>query len=471
VSDPLGGAASPTDAGAGHPSGPAPPAGAGGALPPVATRKEVWGWGLYDFANSPFATTILAVIFNRYFVEALAGGAEGVELWLPGGAVRIPGLTLFTYTVAAAMLVVALLAPLLGADYSGKKKRFLAVFCYVGAGATAMLWFAEPGMWVWGVTFFLVAQVGFAASNVFYNAFLPEISTERNIGWISGFGFTLGYLGGSLLLALNLVMLRFPGWLGADEPFTPQDTFLSVAVWWAFFAVPTLLWVRDRPSLAARVHGKSWVRIGFERLARTFRRVRDYSELSKFLVAFLIYNDGIQTVIVVAAIFVEQELGMPEGQVVGLFLVIQMTAFLGAILLGLASDWLGCKRTVVLTLLAWVGVAVWGWQLGFTGDPMAEVWALGIVVGLILGGSQSASRALQGTFTPDENSAEFFSFYGIVGKFSAVLGPFTYGSVYAMTGDVRASILALVVFFVAGLAILLWVDEARGTAQASQPVI
>lgn len=447
--------------------------GDGHTVPPAATRKEVWGWGLYDFANSPFATTILAVIFNRYFVEVLAGGAEGVEIALPGGAVRVPGLTLFTYTVAASMLLVALLAPLLGAiaDYSGRKKRFLAAFCYLGVGATAMLWFAEPGAWVWGAGFFLLGQVGFAAANVFYNAFLPEISTGRNIGWISGFGFTLGYLGGSLLLALNLVMLRFPGWLGADAPFTPQDTFLSVAVWWGIFAVPTLLWVRDRPSLAERVHDKSYVRIGFDRLRKTFRRLRSYSELSKFLAAFLIYNDGIQTVIVVAAVFVEQELGLPEGQVVGLFLVIQMTAFLGAIVLGAASDWLGCKNTVMLTLLAWVGVAVWGWQLGFTGETVTEVWALGIVVGLILGGSQSASRALQGTFTPDENSAEFFSFFGIVGKFSAVLGPFTYGSVYAVTGDIRASILALVVFFVAGLAMLSWVDEERGKAQAREFVV
>lgn len=465
MSDLLGGARPP----AGTTSSEPQPAG----VPPAATRKEVWGWGLYDFANSPFATTILAVIFNRYFVEALAGGAEGVELPLPGGVVRLPGLTLFTYTVAAAMLVVALLAPLLGAiaDYSGRKKLFLAAFCYLGAAATAMLWFAEPGRWAWGAAFFFLGQVGFAASNVFYNAFLPEISTEKNIGWISGFGFTLGYLGGSLLLALNLLMLRFPGWLGADEPFAPQDTFLSVAVWWAVFAVPTLLWVRDRPSRARRVHDRSYVRIGLERLGKTFRRVRNYSELSKFLVAFLIYNDGIQTVIVVAAIFVEQELGLPEGQVVGLFLVIQMTAFLGAILLGALSDRLGCKQTVVLTLLGWVGVAVWGWRLGFTGEPVLEVWAMGIVVGLILGGSQSASRALQGSFTPDENSAEFFSFYGIVGKFSAVLGPFTYGSVYAATRDIRLSILALVAFFVLGLAMLSWVDEDRGKAQARQPVV
>lgn len=430
-------------------------------------RREVWGWGLYDFANSPFATTILAVIFNRYFAEVLAGGEEGVVVNLLGYAVRVPGVTLFTYVLAAAMLIVAVMAPVLGAiaDFSGSKKKFLAFFCYLGVGATALLYFANEGQYWRGAIFFIVAQVGFAAGNIFYNAFLPEISTPRDIGRISGFGFMLGYIGGGALLAINLAMLRYPEWIGFDAPFTPQATFLSVAVWWGVFAIPTFFWLHERQPAMALPPGKTYLRIGVQRVGQTFRNLRRYRELTKFLVAFLIYNDGIQTIIVVAAIFVDELLGMSEAAIVGLFLMIQATAFVGALLMGWLSDRIGNKRTIGITLLVWTLVAVWGYFLGFTGNPQYEVWLMGIVVGMVLGGSQSASRALQGNFTPEANSAEFFAFYGIAGKFSSVLGPLVYGSVYALVG-IRSASLSLAVFFVVGLVILHFVDEEEGMRQA-----
>jgi UMF1 family MFS transporter len=435
------------------------------------SRREIWGWGLYDFANSPFATTILAVIFNRYFAEVLAGGEEGVLISVLGRAVRVPGVTFFTYALAAAMLIVAVLAPVLGAiaDSSGSKKRFLAFFCYLGVGATALLYFANEGQYWRGAIFFIVAQVGFAAGNIFYNAFLPEISTPKNIGWISGFGFTLGYISGAAVLAINLAMLRYPQWIGFDTAFTPQATFLSVALWWGIFAIPTFLWLRERRPPVSLPPGRTYVRAGIARVAETLRNVSRYRELSKFLLAFLIYNDGIQTTIVVAAIFVDEVLGMSDGAIVGLFLMIQATAFLGALLMGSVSDRIGNKTTISITLLVWTGVAIWGRFIGFTGNPQYEVFAIGIVVGMVLGGSQSASRALQGTFTPDANSAEFFAFYGIAGKFASVLGPVVYGSVYALIG-IRSAILSLGVFFVVGLVILHTVDEREGIRQARIPV-
>ncbi len=432
----------------------------------MACRREIWGWGLYDFANSPFATTIMAVIFNRYFVEVLAG-ADGVTLSIFGRSIDIPGVTFFTFTLATAMLIVAVAAPVLGAiaDSTGSKKKFLAFFCYMGAGGTALLYFAHEGQYWRGAIFFVIAQIGFAAGNVFYNAFLPEISTRDNIGWISGFGFMLGYLGGSVLLGINLLMLSYPEWLGFSAPFTPNDTFLTVAVWWAVFAIPTLLWLHEREPTSSLPAGKSYLAIGFGRLRKTLRNLRSYSELTKFLIAFLVYNDGIQTVIVVAAIFVDQVVGMSDGQVVALFLVIQATAFVGALLLGAISDRIGNKRTVVITLVLWIVVAVWGYFIGFTGNAQREVWMMGFLVGLILGGSQAASRALQGLFTPEQKSAEFFSFFGIAGRFSSVVGPLVYGSAYALLG-IRVAILSMAVFFIVGLAILLTVDEQKGIAQA-----
>jgi len=438
---------------------------------PAVAPREIWAWGLYDLANSAFATSILAVIFNRYFAEALAGGEEGVALEILGTTVQVPGVTFFTYTLAAAMLIVAVLAPVLGAiaDFSGSKKKFLAFFCYLGVGATALLYFVHEGQYWRGAIFFIVAQVGFAAGNIFYNAFLPEISTPRNIGWISGFGFTLGYLGGAIVLALNLAMLRYPEWIGFETPFTPQDTFLSVAIWWGVLSIPTFVWLRERQTPVPLAAGRSYLQVGIGRVRETFRNIRRYRELTKFLIAFLVYNDGIQTTIVIAAIFVDEALGMSEGAIVGLFLMIQATAFVGALLMGAISDRIGNKRTILITLVAWTLVAIWGFFIGFSGDPETEVWLLGVAVGMILGGSQSASRALQGNFTPDENSAEFFAFYGIAGKFASVLGPVVYGSVYALIG-IRSAILSLGVFFVVGLVILLTVDEEEGMRQAKTAV-
>lgn len=435
------------------------------------SRREIWGWGIYDFANSPFATTILAVIFNRYFAEVLAGGESGVALSFFGRVVQVPGVTFFTYTLAAAMLIVAVMAPVLGAiaDSSGSKKKFLAFFCYLGVGATGMLYFANEGQYWRGAIFFLFAQVGFAAGNIFYNAFLPEISTSKNIGRISGFGFMLGYISGVLVLALNLAMLQYPQWIGFDTPFTPQDTFLSVAVWWGIFAIPTFLWVRERRPAAPPAARTAYLRLGIARVRATLRNVRRYRELSKFLVAFLVYNDGIQTTIVVAAIFVDEALGMSDGMIVGLFLVIQVTAIFGATLMGTVSDRIGNKTTIMVTLLVWTAVVIWGRFLGFTGNPEAEVFAIGVVVGMVLGGSQSASRAMQGNFTPDANAAEFFAFYGIAGKFASVLGPLVYGSMYALIG-IRSAILSIGVFFVIGMVILNTVDEREGMRQAKVAV-
>lgn len=438
---------------------------------PGVTRKELLGWALYDFANSTFATTIL-ILYSRYYAEVVAGGPEaafGIGPW----NVALPGATLYSYTVAAAMLVVAACTPVLGAaaDYSGRKRTYLGAFCAIGVTATALLVLVGPGDILLGAVLLLAGLVGFNGANVFYNAFLPEISTADDIGRISGFGWGFGYLGGGTLLAINLVMLGAPELLGRSEPFPIQACFLSVAIWWGGFSIPSLLWMRDRPSTRPIVSGVGYMRAGFRRVGETFRNLRRFTELPKFLAAYLVYNDGIQTVILMASIFGAEVLGMSEVDTLKLFLMIQGTALVGSTTLGFLADRLGNRRTVIVTLTVWSALVVWAYFLGILGNPLREFWVLGAIAGLVLGGSQAASRAIMGSMTPESHGAEFFAFYGIVGKFAAVFGPLTYGSMIALTGDVRSGILALVVFFLVGLALLLWVDVPLGRRQAREATI
>ena len=435
---------------------------------PGVSRRELFGWALYDFANSTFATTIL-ILYSRYFAEVVAGGPDSV-LRIGTWSLALPGATLYSYTVAAAMFVVAACTPVLGAaaDYSGRKRSYLAAFCALGVLATALMVLVGPGDILLGAVLLLVGLVGFNSANVFYNAFLPEISTPEDIGRISGFGWGFGYLGGGALLGINLVMLGAPELLGRSEPFPIQACFLSVAVWWGGFSIPSLMWMRDRPSAAPAVTGIGYVRAGFRRVRETFRNLRRFTELPKFLAAYLVYNDGIQTVILMASIFGAEVLGMSEVDTVGLFLMIQGTALVGSTALGLVADRLGNKRTVIVTLTVWSALVVWAYFLGILGNPLREFWVLGGIAGLVLGGSQAASRAIMGSMTPESHGAEFFAFYGIVGKFAAVFGPLTYGSMVALTGDVRSGILALAVFFLTGLGLLVWVDVPLGRRQASE---
>ena len=221
------------------------------------SRKEIFGWAMYDFANSAFATTILAVIFNQYFATVVAGGERGIEFF----GFRLHGASFFTFSVALSMAISAVLSPLLGAvaDASASKKRFLMVFCYIAILFTGLLYFVQAGNYWRGAIFFIIANIGFAGGNVYYNAFLPEISTDQNIGRISGLGWALGYIGGGILLGINLIMLKYPDWLGYPVGyFTVQDCFLSVALWWLIFSLPTFLFLRERAQKAFPSFGKGY---------------------------------------------------------------------------------------------------------------------------------------------------------------------------------------------------------------------
>jgi len=322
-----------------------------------------------------------------------------------------------------------------------------------------------------GAALFIIANIGFAGGNVFYNAFLPEISTRENIGRVSGMGWAWGYLGGGLLLAINLVMLKYPEAIGFPAgTFTVQDCFLSVALWWLIFSAPTFVFVKERGKGTDPSRRLSF-RAGYRRLKHTFRQIRTFRELTTFLVAFLIYNDGIETVIVMASIFGAEVLGMQTQELILFFLMIQGIAFLGSLVFGWLADAIGNKRTILITLGVWSLIVIWVFQLGLFWDRKTEYWALGVLVALVMGGSQAASRSLQGLFTPEANSAEFFGFFAVSGKFASVFGPLIYGILVAVTGDVQSGILSVLIFFLAGMAILWTVDEKKGMEEKQNPVM
>jgi len=432
-------------------------------------KREIFGWAMFDFADSAFATTILAVIFNQYFVTVVAGGEKGIHFL----GLHLHGASLFTFVVSLSMAISAILSPFLGAvaDTSGSKKRFLMTFCYGAILVTGLLYYVHEGNTWSGALLFMLANVGFACGNVFYNAFLPEISTPETIGRISGLGWALGYIGGGTLLAINLIMLKYPGWLGRPEGyFTVQDCFLSVALWWFVFSLPTFFFLKEKRWASPSIRGSRF-RQGVDRLRHTFRRIRTFRELTKFLVAFLIYNDGIETVIVMASIFGAQVLGMRTEEIILFFLMIQGIAFFGSVAFGFLADAIGNKKTVMISLGIWSLIVIWAFTLGLFFDPLTEYWILGALAGTVLGGTQAASRSLQGLFTPEENSAEFFGFFAVSGRFASVFGPLIYGILIAITGDVQSGILSVLLFFVVGMVMLWTVDERKGMEERQRPVV
>ncbi|MDD5451990.1 MAG: MFS transporter [Desulfovibrionales bacterium] len=433
--------------------------------------KQIFGWAMYDFANSAFATTILAVIFNKYFALEVAGGERGVFV----AGLHIHGATLFAVIVSLSMAVSALTAPILGAiaDFSQRKKAFLAGFCYTGIIFTALLYLVHPGDVRSGAFFFIMANIGFSGGNAFYNAFLPQMTTPANVGRVSGLGWAFGYIGGAALLVLNLFMLNGLYIPGAGRiTFTVQACFLSVAIWWALFSLPTFLWVREKKTDRKRVkvgdtpgRDRSYAAIGLARVKRTLSRIKKFRALSLFLIAFLFYNDGIETIVVMTSVFAAEVVGMQTREIIFLFLFIQAVAFIGSIFFGYVSDRLGHKRTILCTLFIWVIAVIWAFFLGWLLEARQEFWIICFLAGLVLGGSQAASRALQCLLTPVSHAAEFFGFFAISGRFASIFGPLSYGLLIYLTGSLRWGILSVAVFFIIGAIILLQVDEKAGMAE------
>ncbi len=393
------------------------------------------------------------MIYATYFAGAVVP-AEGAEIF----GRRWSGETLWNIAGAVSMGIVCLWAPFLGAvtDYTAAKKRFLAGFWIAGCLATAGLAFVRPGMVFAGMALFAVANVGFAGGNALYNAFLPELAPPDRMARVSSLGWGLGYVGGGLCLLVNLVMLR----RGGGSAIGPG--FVVVAGWWFLFALPLFLVVRERATSKSIPPGRSALGMGFSDVFATVRHIRKHRELFKFLLAYLLFNEGVETVIFNASVYGRRVVGMSQDELILLYLAIQVVALLGALLFGrLAERWSG-KRAIALSLWVWLSVL----GFAFFATTRLAFWILGILVAIVMGGTQALSRAFFGQLTPREKTAEFFGFFAIGGKFAAALGPLLFGSVTHLTGTMRWGILSVAVFFIGGMALLAAVDPERGLAEA-----
>lgn len=420
------------------------------ALPP-AGRKELWAWCGYDFANSSFNTLIITVAYSVYFIQIVAhdlGGGTAERVWFWGYAVS--------------MLLAALLSPPLGAlaDARAIKRPLLIGSTLVCVACTASLTFVERGdIWL-GLLLVGLANIAFELGFLFCSAFLVEITTPASMGRISGYGWGLGYAGGLCSLALAYPFIT--GGFAEDNLPLYRLSFAVTAAFFLLASLPTLYWLRERAVPQPSSAGASAWRDAFARLAATARTIRRYRDLLLFLVAYLIYTDAINTVIVASAIFANKVLDFSPSDLIIYFLITQVTAGLGAVGFGLLADRIGSTRTISLTLLIWIGIV----GAAAVVQTHAQFYAIGLVAGAVLGANQATSRALIGRFTPAGKQGELFGFFTVTGKFAAVIGPVIYGEVTAWTGSQRWAVLSMAVFFAIGLLVFQRVNEARGMEAA-----
>ena len=429
-------------------------------------RREIFGWIVYDWANSGFYTTVVAALFGDYVTRLAQAsvGANGVIFKL--GPLLLTAKSLAPFAVGASVFVQVFLLPVLGAlgDYSTLKNRLMMFFCYAGVAATCILFFLTTGRHIFGSIVFIVANVCFGASIVFYNSFLPDISTEDRRDSVSSRGYAWGYLGGGLLLALNLVFVFTAARLGISTGMAVRLSLLSAGLWWGGFSIITFKRLRTRPATRTLPSNQSYLTIGFAELASTFTELRRLRETLKYLIAYLFYNDGIQTVITVSGAFLGQELfaarGMetPPSFLLGILLMVQFVAFFGALGFERVARAIGTKKAILVSLIGWAGVVTYSY--GFL-HTVRQAWVLAIVIALVLGGSQALSRSLFSQMIPRGREASFFGLYEISERGTSWLGPIVFAEVVAYTGSYRQAILSLIIFFVVGTALLLVTNTER----------
>ncbi len=421
---------------------------------PPGRPREIFAWAMYDWASSAYSTLSITVI--TFYISSLMGEAT----W---------GAMAFAASISVATLAAGLLAPVVGAmaDANNSKRRWLAATALTGAGA-AVLTAAVPPSQPWlVVVLFVLMHMLFEISYVPYNGFLPEITDERTINRVSAWGYALGYAGGGLALGIALLIVVFNKELGVTEgPDQARLGLLLLGLWWGLFSLPTLWILRDRGRPREKPDSvAAGARKAVHEVTRTLAGIRSYRVLALFLLAYLLYNDGVQTIITQASNFAKLDLGFSQkdyGELAALILMIQFVALPGAILVGWLSDRLGQKQTLIGCLAVLVGICLAAWVI----QNKLHFWIMGAVFALVMGGTQSVSRAIMGSMTPPERSAEFFGFFGFSGKATSFLGAGLFALVVALTGTGRPAIFALFIFFAAGWLIVARVNVEQGRRQA-----
>ena len=422
-------------------------------------KKERLGWCLYDWANSAFATTIMAAILPVYFAESVVP-ENGVYFAFLNFRGHLSATSLWGYASGFTAFMIMVSAPVLGtiADQVDRKKLFLMTFCYVGSLLTILLFFSGPGDVFYTLLLFCLAHYFFVGGNVFYDAFLPFFSSGKEIDLLSGQGYALGYLGGGLLLALNILFIQFGYQFGVSKLMSVKLSLASAGFWWAMFGTISFFLFHEKKETQF-LHTSIFqaAKIGFRKTWHTTRMVTGYKHLLIFLLAFMIYNDGVQTVIKMASIYGKDELHLSTATLLGTLLMVQFIGIGGALLMSRMARWCGAKRTIMACLLVWFGLTLFAYRM----ETHFEFWILGIVAGLILGGTQALSRSFYGSLIPKDQSAQFFGYYSVFAKFSAIWGPIIFALVRQVTGTSRLSILSLSLFFLTGWILLFFVKEKR----------
>lgn len=425
---------------------------------PAASRAERIAWTLYDFANSGYTTVVLTTVFNAYFVAVVAGGAG-----LSSGAATF----LWTASVAAGNVIVLLTAPIAGAiaDRHGWKKRLLILSSLGCVTSMILLGFVRDADLVASVVLLVLSLVMFATGENLIAAFLPEITSDERFGRLSGYGWGVGYLGGMATLAFCLAYITWAQNEGqSPAQFIPVTLWITAAVF-AIAALPTFLLLRERTLPTSPAPGGSLLADGFGQVRDTLRHARRFPDLFRFLTALVVFQAGVSTVIVVAAIYAQEELALSSDALIFMVMVVNATAAAGAFAIGHLQDRMGSSRALSLALCVWILAIV----LVLAADTRRDIWLAANLVGLAMGASQSAARALIGRFTPAGRAGEFFGLWGLASRCAAILGPATYGAVgWLAAGDQRVALLSTLIFFVAGLALLSTVDEARGMQAAGR---
>jgi MFS transporter, UMF1 family len=440
-----------------------------------AQKKAIWGWAFYDWANSAFATTVMAGFFPVFFKQH----------WSHGADVNLSTAQL-GFGNAVAGLAMALLAPVIGAaaDSASAQKKCLIFFAYLGALATAALYLVGQGQWAWAIFCYALGIVGFSGANVFYDALLPAVAPADRIDTVSSLGYALGYLGGGLLFLLNVAMALAPQAFGlADSAVAVRLAFISVALWWGGFTVLTILWVPEPRTAAAPGGMLPAVGAGLRQIAATFRRVRQFKPAFTFLISYWCYIDGVDTIIRMAVDY-GLSLGFSSRDLIAALLVVQFVGFPAALVFGRLGQRWGPRRAIFLAIGIYMGVTVWGAMM----TNRLEFYAMAVIIGLVQGGIQALSRSYYARLIPAQHPAEFFGFYNMLGKFASIVGPALMGSVgllvrqalmpaapsaaeLARIGQIasRTGILSLLVLFALG-AILLWrVKDGAAMRPVRQP--